>query len=315
MKRLPEGSIPRRDGLKMLCNRNGWKVFHSSSQKKIRLIPLLSESGSRQPLSIQSMFRGCVNADYHYRQEKSPFLGIEYVREGSLLARQGTRCYRVEPGDVFLLQPGADTEIRTGPEGMCVKDSCPLQGPLLMPFLRTTGLEKSDCITSVDWQRLERLLDDLENLALNKDWKSQIANSLIAYEILELLACPDRSVKPDARIAGLIAFMRSHLEMPLSMDLLVKQSGLPEIALNRAFRSSFGKTPHQMLIEWRMELAEKLIFSRPDLSLKEIAQMAGYPNPMNFSTAFRRFFGSAPREYRRRRWMLEGQKYGGPGGE
>lgn len=103
--------------------------------------------------------------------------------------------------------------------------------------------------------------------------------------------------------------------MPLSMEFLMKRSGLPEVVLNRAFRSTFGKTPHQMLIEWRMELAEKLIFSRPDLSLKEIAQMAGYPNPMNFSTAFRRFFGSAPREYRRRRWMLEGQKYGGPGGE
>ena len=70
-------------------------------------------------------------------------------------------------------------------------------------------------------------------------------------------------------------------------------------SLNRKFRSVCGKTPHQMLIELRMKQAEKLLVSGKQFSIKEIAQMTGYQDLMNFSTAFRRFYGVCPREYRR----------------
>lgn len=306
MKILPENSIPRRDGLRMLSHQDGRRVFHASSQKGIRLIPLSTRTDGDQPLSIRVLFRGKVNAHYHYRQEKSPFLGVEYVREGSILVRQGRRCYQIEPGDVFLLQPGADTEIMTGPEGECVKDSFPVEGPLLMPFLQTSGLKGRDCVLGIEWRRLESLLAELEELSLKNDLKSRISNSLLTYEILELLAYPDRSVEPDSRLATLVNFMRDSLDQPLNMKVLMKQSGLSEIVLNKAFRSVYGKTPHQLLIEWRMERAGKLIFSSPELSVKEISQRVGYPNPMNFSTAFRRFYGASPREYRRRMEKMNG---------
>ena len=38
-----------------------------------------------------------------------------------------------------------------------------------------------------------------------------------------------------------------------------------------------------------------------DLSVAEIAELAGMPDPYYFSTRFRKFTGVSPREYRKRR--------------
>ena len=35
------------------------------------------------------------------------------------------------------------------------------------------------------------------------------------------------------------------------------------------------------------------------LSVKEIAARVGYDNPLNFSTEFKKFFGSSPRNFHR----------------
>ena len=53
------------------------------------------------------------------------------------------------------------------------------------------------------------------------------------------------------------------------------------------------------LIEMRMEQAAKLLCVLPLLSIKEIADRTGYSNSMNFSTAFRRWYGMSPRQYRK----------------
>ena len=126
----------------------------------------------------------------------------------------------------------------------------------------------------------------------------QLANSILTYEILEVVAFSQKQSTAVPKLANLLDFMRSNLEKSLTLKDLTAYSGYSETSLLLAFREVYGKTPHQKLIEMRMEHAAKLLFSRKELSVKEIAGLTGYSNPMNFSTAFRQYYGSSPRQYR-----------------
>lgn len=67
---------------------------------------------------------------------------------------------------------------------------------------------------------------------------------------------------------------------------------------SRAFKSSFGATPHAWLQSLRMEEAARLVRETRQ-SLSDIAVLTGYPSPAHFSQAFRRHWGVAPSVYRR----------------
>lgn len=299
MEKLADPSVFEHSPLKMIFNREGVRRYHAMSQRGIRCIPLLPSLGRGQPLYVSVLFRGRVDSRYHYRQEKDLWLGVEYIREGRLAVRQADRCYLLEPGEVFLRQPCENSEVMTLPDGFCVKDSFHVQGKLLKPFLAATGLDRRDCICNFGWLRFEQIIDRLEELSGDAADGTAAANSVLTYELLELLAYPVESAKPEQEIINLLDFMRDNLKNPLPVEALIRQSGYSRMSLNRKFRSVCGKTPHQMLIELRMKQAEKLLVSGKQFSIKEIAQMTGYQDLMNFSTAFRRFYGVCPREYRR----------------
>ena len=299
MEKLADPSIFDHSPLKMIFNREGLRHYHTMSQSGIRRVFLLPSQGNGQPLYVVALFRGKVDTRYHYRQEKDPGLGVEYIREGRLAVRQQDRCYLLEPGEVFLLLPGENNEVMTPPGGYCVKDSFHVQGKLLKPFLAATGLDRRDCICNFDWLRFEQIIDRLEELSGDGSDGTAAENSILTYELLELLAYPAEAAKPEQEIIRLLDFMRNNLKKPLSVEALIRESGCSRMSLNRKFRMACGKTPHQMLIELRMKEAAKLLVSGKRFSIKEIAQMTGYQDLMNFSTAFRRFYGACPREYRR----------------
>ena len=147
----------------------------------------------RQPLFIPGLFRGRVNDRYHYIQEKSPHLGIEYVRAGSLAVRQEGRCFLLEPGDAFLLHPGECSEVMTGPAGFCIKDSFQVRGELLNAYLELTGLNRREYVGNFDWRKFEEILDRLGN---GKE-HTPAENSILTYGVLQLLAYPVPSPSPE----------------------------------------------------------------------------------------------------------------------
>lgn len=67
---------------------------------------------------------------------------------------------------------------------------------------------------------------------------------------------------------------------------------------SRAFKASFGSTPHAYVSARRMEAATKL-FRNLRKSIGEIARATGYASSAHFSEAFRRHWGVTPATYRK----------------
>ena len=80
---------------------------------------------------------------------------------------------------------------------------------------------------------------------------------------------------------------------------IARQLGLSAPHFIREFKRAFGTPPMQYRLHALMRRAAALL-TGTDVSVKEAAFQVGYGDPASFSRAFRRHFGLAPAEFRRR---------------
>jgi AraC family transcriptional regulator len=79
---------------------------------------------------------------------------------------------------------------------------------------------------------------------------------------------------------------------------LARECGVSESHFARAFKTTFGVSPHQWLIRRRIECARDLLL-KPDLSLAEIASKTGFCDQAAFTRAFEKTTGLTPGRWRR----------------
>ncbi|KZN61328.1 helix-turn-helix domain-containing protein [Pseudoalteromonas luteoviolacea] len=92
-------------------------------------------------------------------------------------------------------------------------------------------------------------------------------------------------------------FMQENIEKKLSLSLVCKQLGVNKNKLVEAFKKSTGLTPFQWLRIHRLKTAKQMLENSP-LSISSIALNLGYCDANNFSTAFRKWYGFSPKEFR-----------------
>ena len=69
--------------------------------------------------------------------------------------------------------------------------------------------------------------------------------------------------------------------------------------LERKFKTLLGYSPHQLIVQQKMERAKQLLVDS-DISIKVVAELAGFQNASYLSVAFRRETGESPYAYRRK---------------
>jgi AraC-like DNA-binding protein len=88
-------------------------------------------------------------------------------------------------------------------------------------------------------------------------------------------------------------------DLPLDLTEISKQACLSRYHFLRLFRDTFETTPHQYLIQRRIERAKELLRSR-GLSVTDVCFEVGFQSLGSFSSLFRRCVGHAPINYRKR---------------
>jgi AraC-like DNA-binding protein len=83
-----------------------------------------------------------------------------------------------------------------------------------------------------------------------------------------------------------------------TVDSMARRLGLTRSYLSTFLRERTGRTPREMLMEYRFSKARELL-SATTLPISEIAEAVGYPDPLSFSRAFRKWSSLSPSECRR----------------
>ena len=87
------------------------------------------------------------------------------------------------------------------------------------------------------------------------------------------------------------------LRRPWKISELARRAGISRRSFNAHFRRVFGVSASEYLRSRRLECARDAMVEQ-GISVNEAAYVAGYGNPANFATAFRRHFGHAPSKSR-----------------
>ena len=98
-------------------------------------------------------------------------------------------------------------------------------------------------------------------------------------------------------LTPLLVHIQAHLEQDLSLAALGSRAKLSPAHLQRVFKAAIGETPKAYVTRLRVERAAFCLLAH-DSAIAEIAVNCGFQNPETFIRAFRRRYGTSPREYR-----------------
>ena len=89
-----------------------------------------------------------------------------------------------------------------------------------------------------------------------------------------------------------------NIEERITIDALSKQYLINPTTLKEVFKSVYGTSIAAHIKEHRMELAAQFLLETT-LSIAEIGQQIGYESQSRFTSAFKAYFQSLPKEYRK----------------
>jgi AraC-like DNA-binding protein len=102
---------------------------------------------------------------------------------------------------------------------------------------------------------------------------------------------------PGYKLRRAVDFIQSHIDQPILLEQVAQSVALSPFHFHREFKRSTGLTPHQYIVQLRMERAKALL-SDSDMPLAEVAAQVGFADQSHFSSTFRRAMSMTPRSYR-----------------
>jgi AraC family transcriptional regulator len=100
------------------------------------------------------------------------------------------------------------------------------------------------------------------------------------------------------RLRKVLSYIEENLGEDLSLETLAAIGGLSVSHSQRAFRDTVGISVHQYVIQRRVERAKSLL-SDQNLSIREVALVAGFSHQSHMAYHLRRLYGCSPMEIRR----------------
>lgn len=123
------------------------------------------------------------------------------------------------------------------------------------------------------------------------------AAALLAAGREEVPAAGARVLAP-WQIRRVMAHVDAHLGETIPVGSLASLTRLSTSHFSRAFKGSFGTSPHRYVMDRRIQAAQKMMLES-DENLAQIALACGLSDQAHFSRAFQRVIGSSPHAWRR----------------
>ncbi len=102
---------------------------------------------------------------------------------------------------------------------------------------------------------------------------------------------------PQHKLTQVLEYIQAHLERDIRLPELAALTGISQYYFCRLFKRSLGVTPHQYVLQQRIERSKRLL-KQKNLALADIALMCGFKNQSQLTTVFRKTTGATPKSFR-----------------
>lgn len=100
------------------------------------------------------------------------------------------------------------------------------------------------------------------------------------------------------KLNHLMVHQKPFLKTDFSLPDLAQQLGTTVHILSQTINEGLGKSFFEMVAEYRVGEAKKLLKDQPNIKVEEIAEQVGYNSKSSFNTVFKKLTGSTPSEFR-----------------
>lgn len=215
----------------------------------------------------------------------------------------------VHPGELVCVPPGTEYQV-----GRVAQP----RGELLWLLVRADGswdadgaigeavrilLDRGAPVRSVPGRVTDLLNQALEEPDLEDELTRAWRQLLCSAAVLEVARAARTGTSraplhPGMRLAA--AWVEEHIAEPISVAQLVEASQMSTTHFYEHFVRSFGTSPKDYVLRAKLAHAETMLLTT-DQTITQIAHSLGFSTSQHFGTAFRRYVGKTPSEYRRDR--------------
>lgn len=223
------------------------------------------------------------------------FWQIIIVLGGTFVVKSGGASYDLSAGWVHILPPGEKHILRSGPEGYSqvgidVDPDSP-EGAALAGYFGSPAVFRSS-----DAERIASVIKD--NVKSRVRASDALVAGCVKSAVWAFIAEKQRaSIDPAAK--KLSEWIDLHLSEHVTLEMISGEMFLSVPHLERICRKNYGCGIIALLNKRRFERASSYLLAT-QLTVGEIAEMAGFDEVSNFSAFFRRRAGVSPRDYRKR---------------
>ena len=228
----------------------------------------------------------------------SDTFAVEYVQRGVFIFQQNNITMRVNPGEIFLVHLDRNSSMRCE-TAFATKRTIIMQGELLRSTLEALGLTGISHIVPREHERIDRFFDRIDDLIEIHSQESRREISIACYALLTELAGQSAVLRHPEDLRRALEYIHGHLNEPLSLEELVRCSGVSRATLHRQFRKYLKTSPISYFLDRKLDRARKLLENHL-LSIKEVAEMMNYASPQYFASEFRKKYGVPPKFFKYR---------------
>lgn len=236
---------------------------------------------------------------YIIRRDKSALLVAEYVIRGEGTVLLDDRTYHAGANDIYILPAHHDQLYfahRENPwEKIWVNVTGTLPESLLREYNPGNMLVFPDAGGREYFERIHEIGKNDQYSGSEKHNKA----ALVFHELLQYLygRYYEKEVFSCRETVVLKEYLDNHIRQNVSLKELSELVFLSESQIVRIFKRDTGKTPHEYLLELKMEYGKRLL-KNTRLMVREISEYLGFSDEHYFSYLFKKKTGNTPLNYR-----------------
>ena len=100
-----------------------------------------------------------------------------------------------------------------------------------------------------------------------------------------------------AKLEQSLEYINENLSVNLTLMGIATELAISQYYFCRLFKRSIGITPHQYILQQRIEKSKQLLLQK-DIRIVDIANQCGFANPSHFARCFRKMMGISPQQFR-----------------
>lgn len=170
------------------------------------------------------------------------------------------------------------------------------------------NLINADGIASVHIDDQDACIENFEGIMCNSgalDMRQSVMSSMHVTNLLTMIAMGKydaRSFPPltehEGALNRAIEYIKDNYSANVALKDLVEVANMSTSYFTKLFRQYTGMTPHEYLINYRVNQAKKAL-RRTTEPVAQVATRVGFQDVCNFTRTFRRITGTTPRDFRR----------------